>query len=89
MIVKIFKDRAVSKFKKSWLWINGTMLWGKMTGKNYACGRTKKDKHLCCCRQTNDKTVVFNEDKTKMYCKYCGHIKAMSNRPIDLNNLWG
>jgi hypothetical protein len=53
------------------------------------CGRTEKDRYLCCCLPLEKEYVYLNKDKTKAYCKCCGSLRIMSNRPIDLNNLWG
>ena len=56
--------------------------------RGYPCGRTKKDKHLCCKRPINSKTCYLSEDQTEVYCLYCDHVRASGNAKIDLNNLW-
>ena len=57
--------------------------------RGYPCGRTKKDKYLCCKRPVNSKTCYLSEDQTAAYCLYCGHVRTYGNAKIDLNNLWG
>lgn len=57
--------------------------------RGYPCGRTKKDKHLCCKRPINSKTCYLSEDQIAAYCLYCGHVRAYGNAKMDLNNLWG
>ena len=52
----------------------------KILGKDYPCGRTKKDWYLCCTRPMNDKTSYLSEDGHEVYCKYCNSLKAMSSR---------
>ena len=56
--------------------------------RGYPCGRTKKDKHLCCKRPINSKTCYLSEDKTKAYCLYCGSCRANGNAKIDLDHPW-
>lgn len=51
------------------------------------CGRTKKDKFLCCCQPLDKEHCYLSSDKHGAYCKCCGHIKFTSNKKIDLNNI--
>jgi hypothetical protein len=53
------------------------------------CGRTEKDKYLCCCQPLKEKYCYISEDKHKAYCKCCGHVKYLSSEEIeDIDNLW-
>ena len=54
-----------------------------LLGNDYPCGRTKKDKHLCCLREIKESNIVYSEDRKTAYCKFCGHIRMMSNVPIE------
>ena len=53
------------------------------------CGRSKKDDYLCCSQPLKTERVYFSEDKTECYCKVCGHLKALSNKPLDPEHIWG
>lgn len=53
-----------------------------------SCGRTKKDKHLCCCQPLVEDRVYFNEDRTQVYCKCCDSIRLWTTKPIKLNDRW-
>lgn len=52
------------------------------------CGRSKKDKYLCCSQPPKADRVYFSDDKTEGYCKVCGHLRIMSNHPLDLEHIW-
>lgn len=54
----------------------------------YPCGRTKQDKFLCCRRKSNKFNFYLTKDKTEVKCRFCNSIKIMSNRPIDLDNIY-
>ena len=51
------------------------------------CGRTKKDKFLCCCQPLDKEHCYLSSDKTEAYCKCCGHLKLMSTEKINLDNI--
>jgi hypothetical protein len=64
-------------------------LFCKLLGKNYPCGRSKKDSYLCCMRNMNNKNVYYSEDRTRAFCKYCGRLKILSNHPLkSVNDIW-
>lgn len=46
------------------------------------CGRTKKDRFLCCCQPRLEERCYYNEDHTEIYCKCCNSIRGLSNYPI-------
>ena len=50
------------------------------------CGRTKKDKCLCCCQPLDEEHIYLSEDKTEAYCKCCGHTKIICNYQINPKN---
>lgn len=52
------------------------------------CGRSKKDKHLCCCQPMKKERLYLSEDKTKCFCKVCNKYRIFSSQPINLDNLW-
>jgi len=60
----------------------------KVLKRGYPCGRTKKDKHLCCKRPINNKTCFLSEDRTAVYCLYCGHIRMLCSTETNLDNVW-
>ena len=53
------------------------------------CGRTKKDKYLCCNQPLDKNRMYLTEDKKECYCKVCNSTRILSNQPIDLDNIWG
>ena len=55
----------------------------------YPCGRTKENKHLCCCRKTNKFNTYLNKDKTELRCRFCNSIKIISNCSINKNDPYG
>ena len=61
----------------------------KLLRRNYPCGRTGSEKHLCCRRHINSKTVFLSQNGRKAFCKFCGSIRIQSSHPIDLNNRCG
>ena len=60
----------------------------KLLRKNYPCGRTKKDKHLCCKRPMSDKNSYISSDRKHIYCKYCNSLKMSSSDPIPNLTEW-
>ena len=70
--------------------INLITIYNKIMRHDYPCGRTKKDKFLCCRRRLTENTAIFSEDRKKVYCKYCDSIKAMSTQPFrTIDDMWG
>lgn len=49
------------------------------------CGRTKKDKYLCCCQPWLKERIFLSEDKKTCYCKVCNSVHILSNQEIDIN----
>lgn len=50
------------------------------------CGRTKKDKYLCCCLTPNDKNSEIVDSGHKIICKVCGNLHVLSSEIMtDIN----
>ena len=60
----------------------------KFLRRNYPCGRTKKDKYLCCKRPISSKSSYLSKDKKEVYCKYCNSIQMSSSEPIRSLDNW-
>ena len=54
----------------------------KLLRRDYPCGRTKKDKHLCCKRQMSAKNSYISADRKQVRCKYCNRLQLLSSEPI-------
>ena len=57
--------------------------------RKYPCGRTKKNKYLCCMQPFIGERMYLSENKTECYCKVCNSIRELSTHEIDLNNPGG
>lgn len=52
----------------------------------YPCGRTKKDKYLCCRQPWDRRRMYLSDDKHAAYCKVCGTIRGFSSTPINFDD---
>lgn len=78
-LIKISAEKNVETFAKiDW------MLYKIFKKKRiYPCGRTKKDKYLCCCLYPNDDNSLIVEDGHRIICKVCGSTHVLSSSKIN------
>ena len=53
------------------------------------CGRTKKDKYLCCCQPMRKERVYLSEDKHECFCKVCHQTRVLTNQILNEDNPFG
>lgn len=47
------------------------------------CGRTEKDKYLCCCQPIDSKHCYLSKDRKRAFCKCCNSERILSSNPIE------
>ena len=53
------------------------------------CGRTKKDKYLCCCQPMIKERVYLSGDKHECLCKVCHSTRLLTNQILTDDNPFG
>lgn len=48
----------------------------------YPCGRTKKDKYLCCCLSPNEENSLIVDSGHSVICKVCGSTHIQSSKSM-------
>lgn len=48
----------------------------------YPCGRTKRDKYLCCKRKINNFNCYLTKDHKEARCRFCNSVRISCNYPM-------